>query len=194
MIRGVGLVPQAKVLLNARFQTLSCDRSSPPPESLLHCGTTALALQALDPNEGAGEAALVRWIEDFLPHLNPPRPEPYLTPEGLFTPEYEAWSKKHGWSASEAGSREVGCSLHLRLLAYIGDPKLLLLFRRAIKSNSDVIIDGATLGLALLGDKASILAILAAAEKKTEIEFEMVLFELHNFGDAGVDRLILGGT
>ena len=69
----------------------------------------------------------------------------------------------------------------------MGDPKLLPLFRRGISSNSGAVISSSTIGLALLGDKASVPAIIIAASRLSDGDNDLILFELRNFKDEAIN-------
>ena len=73
---------------------------------------------------------------------------------------------------------------YIRQPAEMGDPQLLPLFRRGITSNSGGILSSSTIGLALLGDKASVPAIVQAAARLPDND--LILFELRNFNDPGI--------
>ena len=154
--------PEAKGVLNEQLHSAFCEHPTPGLIIIVRCAGAVAVLQALDPDEGAGEATLVRWVEEFLARSNhPPAVNAQLSSSSSeYTPEYKEWSRKQGWSPEEAGMREVGAGQFMTLLGIMGDPKLRPLFRRGLESNSYSIISGSTTALALLKDKESIPSIL----------------------------------
>jgi hypothetical protein len=189
-------VEEATAILMDAIRKHSCDRPS-PSEGLMSgvkCGGLAWALQALDPDSRTGEDYLVRPVEKFLAEFVPSMfLDEAAEKEMRFTPEFEAWGKERDLSPTEAEVLEIMYGNFLNLAAFIGDPKLVPLFRRGLESNAFPVVLFSIRGLALLHDKAALPEILAAIDRMKHMgegPYYFLLGVLRDYNDAEVDRII----